>query len=248
LKKYNDGERQLGSISDYEEFLEELDKVWRICFDSLVAGGRLVCVVGDVCLSRRSNGGRHTVVPLHAAILERCRQIGFDNLSPIIWHKISNANYEGNGSSSFLGKPFEPNSIVKNDIEYILMLRKPGGYRRVSEEQRLLSVIPAESHSKWFRQIWLDVKGESTRQHPAPYPLELAERIIRMFSFVGDTVFDPFMGTGTTNLAAGMWGRNSIGIEVDKSYFSLASKRLETKLGSLFGNTELNLFGTEKID
>jgi modification methylase len=83
-------------------------------------------VVGDVCLSRRKNDGRHTVVPLHASIQEHCRALGFDNLSPIIWHKIANANHEVENGSSFLGKPYEPNSVIKNDIEFILMERKPG--------------------------------------------------------------------------------------------------------------------------
>ena len=92
LKEYNRSDGQLGFIADYEQFLQELDRVRKRCFDVLVPGGRLICVVGDVCLSRRKNGGRHTVVPLHASIQEHCRAIGFDNLAPIIWHKIANAN------------------------------------------------------------------------------------------------------------------------------------------------------------
>src|SRR6266702_7122198 len=101
LKEYRDSEGQLGHVEDYDQFLQELDKVWKQCFQALVPGGRLICVVGDVCLSRRKNNGRHTVVPLHASIQEHCRRIGFDNLAPIIWHKIANAQYEveGNGSS-----------------------------------------------------------------------------------------------------------------------------------------------------
>ena len=139
--------------------------------------------------------------------------LGFDNLAPIIWHKIGNADYEA-GGGGFLGKPYEPNAIVKNDIEYILFQRKPGGYRSPSLAMRLLSVIPAEDHRQWFRQVWTDVTGASTRLHPAPFPLELADRLVRMFSFVGDTVLDPFLGTGTTSLAAARSGRNSIGVEI----------------------------------
>ena len=120
-------------MADYDNFIDELSRVWRECYRVLVPGGRLVCVVGDVCLSRRKNNGEHTVVPLHASIQDRCRQIGFRNLAPIIWHKIANAVYEaaGNGGG-FLGKPYEPNAVIKNDIEFILMLRKPGGYRSPS--------------------------------------------------------------------------------------------------------------------
>src|SRR5262249_32568726 len=98
LKEYNRAEGQLGYIANYETFLHELDKVWKQCFGALAQGGRLVCVVGDVCLSRRKNGGRHTVIPLHASIQEHCRAMGFDNLAPIIWHKIANAQFESEGN------------------------------------------------------------------------------------------------------------------------------------------------------
>ena len=228
LKEYRLSPGQLGHIEDYREFLAQLDKVWKRCYDVLVPGGRLICVVGDVCLSRRKNAGRHTVVPLHASIQEHCREIGFDNLAPIIWHKIANASYEVENGSRFLGKPYEPNAVIKNDIEFILMERKPGGYRQPSVITRTLSLISVDNHQQWFQQIWEGVTGASTRDHPAPYPLELAERLICMFSFVGDTVLDPFMGTATTNLAASRWGRNSIGMEVDPHYFKMAAERLSS--------------------
>src|SRR6266481_127024 len=240
LKEYRDSEGQLGHVEDYDQFLEELDMVWKQCFHALVPGGRLICVVGDVCLSRRENGGRHTVVPLHSSIQEHCRKLGFDNLAPIIWHKISNAAYEVEGGSTFLGKPYEPNSVIKNDIEFILMERKPGGYRAPDISTKVLSVISAENHKKWFQQIWSGVTGASTKQHPAPYPLELAERLVRMFSFVGDTVLDPFLGTGTTTVAAAKWGRNSIGFEIDRHYYKLAQKRISEETSSLFSTAVID--------
>lgn len=242
LKEYRDSSGQLGHIEKYDEFLDELDKVWKRCFDALVPGGRLICVVGDVCLSRRENGGRHTVVPLHASIQERCRKLGFDNLAPIIWHKISNAAYEVENGGGFLGKPYEPNAVVKNDIEFILMERKSGGYRTPDLPAKILSLISAANHSKWFQQIWTGVTGASTREHPAPYPVELAERLIRMFSFVGDTVLDPFLGTGTTTIAAAKWGRNSIGYEIDEHYFADSQKRIAQETSSLFSKAELVTF------
>lgn len=226
LKKYPDSDGQIGRLADYENFLASLKRVWEGCFDALVPGGRLVCVVGDVCLSRRRNSGRHMVVPLHASIQLQCADIGFDNLAPIIWHKISNMKTEANGSGSYLGKPFEPNGVIKNDIEFVLMLRKPGGYRSPSAAARLLSVISAVDHDRWFRQIWNDVRGASTKDHPAPFPVELAERLIRMFSFVGDTVFDPFTGTASTQVAARQCGRSSIGVEVEPTYYAMAKARL----------------------
>jgi site-specific DNA-methyltransferase (adenine-specific) len=218
-------------------FLAELNKVWEESFRILVPGGRLVVVVGDVCLSRKAHG-RHVVVPLHADICVQCRKLGFDNLNPIIWHKISNAKFEANRGTKFLGKPYEPNAIIKNDIEFILMQRKPGGYRKPTEEQRAASKISKPDFNQWFRQFWT-LNGASTRNHPAPFPLDLAYRLVRMFSFAGDTVLDPFCGTGTTMLAAMKSGRNSIGIEVDQEYYRMAAKRLKQEKQDTFSDTKL---------
>jgi DNA modification methylase len=239
LKRYNDNEAQLGHVTDYEVFLKELTRVWKEAYRVLTPGGRLVCVVGDVCLSRRQYG-RHVVVPLHADICVICRKIGFDNLNPIIWHKIANATYEVNNGTKFLGKPYEPNAIIKNDIEFILMQRKPGGYRQPTDKQRRLSMISKDDYDKWFRQFW-NLSGASTKQHPAPFPFELAYRLIRMFSFWGDTVLDPFCGTGTTMIAAMKCDRNSIGIEVDEQYCSIAANRLKDENQNLFSSAKLEL-------
>jgi site-specific DNA-methyltransferase (adenine-specific) len=233
LKRYEDNPSQMGHMSDYEVFLCELEKVWRHVYRVLVPGGRLVCVVGDVCLSRRQNAGRHVVVPLHADICVQCRKIGLDNLNPIIWHKIANASYEVSNGSKFLGKPYEPNAIIKNDIEFILMQRKPGGYRKPTEKQRDLSRIGKDDFNRWFQQFWT-LSGASTKEHPAPFPLELAYRLIRMFSFTGDTVLDPFAGTGTTMAAAMKCGRNSIGVEIEPKYARMAARRLQQESQDLF--------------
>lgn len=231
LKKYNDHPDQLGDVDDYETFHDHLDEVWRHCYRVLVPGGRLVCVVGDVCVARRRNRGRHHVFPLHADISVRARRIGFDYLTPILWNKIANAQFEAGGSGGFLGKPYEPNAIVKNDVEYILMLRKPGSYRKPSDHQRASSRLSKDEQSRWFRPIWTDVTGASTREHPAPYPIELAYRLVRMFSFTGDTVLDPFGGTGTTSIASVRAHRNSVINEVDDAYFDMASKRIRSEIG-----------------
>jgi site-specific DNA-methyltransferase (adenine-specific) len=246
LKKYREHPDQLGHYADYEGFVAQLAGVWKHCCRALVPGGRLVIVVGDVCLSRRAFG-RHVVVPLHADIVVSCRKLGFDNLNPIIWDKIANANYEvENGSAGFLGKPYEPNAIIKNDIEFILMQRKPGGYRRPTEEQRRLSKLSKQEYSDWFRQFWT-MTGASTKQHPAPFPLELAYRLVRMFSFHGDTVLDPFCGTGTTMLAAMKSGRNSIGVEIDPHYCDMALKRLQKEHDTLFAETELETLSAKTL-
>ena len=237
LKRYEENPKQLGHVADYEEFLACLRQVWQECLRVLVPGGRLVCVVGDVCLSRKAFG-RHVVVPLHADICVMCRQIGFDNLNPIIWHKIANATYQVSNGSKFLGKPYEPNAIIKNDIEFILMQRKPGGYRQPSESQRKMSMINKQEFDGWFAQFWR-ITGASTKEHPAPFPLELAYRLVRMFSFVGDTVLDPFLGSGTTMVAAMKADRNSVGVDIEPAYLKMARRRITEEQHNLFKHAML---------
>ena len=227
LKDYEPNEDQLGAIEDYEQFLTELDKVWTECLRVLAPGGRICCVVGDVCVARK-RGGRHFVVPLHADIQVRSRRLGFDTLTPILWQKIANGVMEAQGNGAgFYGKPYQPGAIIKNDVEYILFLRKGGEYRSPTPVQRALSMLTREEMQGWMRSFWTDVKGESTRNgHPAPYPVVLAERLVRMFSFAGDTVLDPFAGLGTTALAAIAAGRNSVSVEIEPKYFALAKQRV----------------------
>jgi modification methylase len=225
LKAYNEHPDQLGNIQDYDAFLDELDKVWRECFRVLVPGGRIACVVGDVCISRKQ-GGRHYVLPLSADIQVRARAIGLDNLTPIRWLKVANIKLEASRSSRFLGKPNLPNGIVKNDLEHVLLLRKPGGYRSPTPDQERDSFISTEDYAGLFAPIWSDVSGQVRTTHPAPYPVEIPRRLIRMFSFTGDVVVDPFAGTGSTALAAMGLGRSSISIEIDPEYLELAAKRL----------------------
>jgi len=233
LKRYRENRdgAQLGHIDDRGAFLHELGKVWGHCHRLLVPGGRLCVVVGDVCRSRRAQG-RHLVEPLHAHIQVQCQKLGFDPLAPIIWSKIANMATEvsGNGAG-FLGKPYEPNAIVKNDIEYILVFRKPGDYRHPTQEQRDLSLISKEDHRRWFRQIWPDVPGDLQREHPAPFPVEIPRRLIGMYSFVGDTVFDPFWGIGNTTIAAMEMHRSSIGFEIDSGYLNAGRERIGFPLG-----------------
>ena len=227
LKKYETSTAQLGDIDNYEMFLDELDKTWKECARVLVPGGRICCIVGDVCLPRKREG-RHHVMPLHSDITVRMRRIGLDSLTPILWFKIANGKNESEGNGAgFYGKPYQPGAIVKNDVEYILFFRKPGEYRSPSPMQKALSMLTKEEMQNWLRSAWHDLPGESTRKgHPAPYPIALPERLIRMFSFAGDVVLDPFSGTGSTSLAAMKNGRNSIGCEIETKYHSIARSRL----------------------
>jgi modification methylase len=242
LKDYPPNKRQLGAVQDYEKFLDELDKVWAECMRVLVPGGRICCVVGDVCLPRK-RAGRHHVMPLHADITVRIRRLGLDSLTPILWFKIANGALEAEGNGAgFYGKPYQPGAIVKNDFEYILFFRKGGTYRSPSTMQKALSMLSKDEMKNWLKTAWMDIKGESTRRgHPAPFPIELAERLIRLFSFAGDVVLDPFVGTGTTTLAAINVGRNSIGTDCDPDYIRMAKERLQR---AILSNPEPLLFET----
>jgi modification methylase len=241
LKEYAKHDGQLGEIEDYERFLDELDKVWTECARVLVPGGRICCVVGDVCVPRKRHG-RHYVMPLHADIQVRARKLALDCLTPVLWQKIANGvtEAEGNGAG-FYGKPYQPGAIIKNDVEHILFLRKGGEYRSPSMMQRVLSMLTKVEMQGWLRSSWSDIRGTSTRNgHPAPYPVALAERLIKLFSFAGDTVLDPFVGTGSTCLAALAAGRHSIGNEIEPSYLRMAEERLRT------ATVEVRMFGAAR--
>lgn len=237
LLEYPANAAQLGNIAAYETFLTQLDAVWAECLRVLVPGGRVACVVGDVCISRRK-GGRHYVLPLSSDIQVRGRTLGFDVLTPIRWQKVSNIRLEASRSSRFLGKPNLPNGIVKNDLEHILFLRKPGGYRKPTPEQERLSRIETEEYSSLFSPVWTNVTGQQRKDHPAPYPVEIPRRLIRMFSFAGDIVVDPFAGTGTTAVAAIETGRHSISVDIEPKYIDQIETRL-LKTGSVLADVRI---------
>lgn len=234
LKAYREsGESQLGDARDYEEFLEKLDAVWRECLRVLSPGGRLAINVGDVLRSRKTHG-RHHVLPLHADILARGTRMGFDALTGIYWNKKANCAYEA-GSGGILGQPGQPNQIIKSEIEHILLLRKPGDYRKPTENQRRDAFISKDEHDRFFTPIWSDVPGARTNGgHPAPFPVEIPYRLARMFSFPGDVVLDPFGGSGTTAIACAKAGRNSVIVDISPEYVAYATRRLhdaERELG-----------------
>ena len=228
LKEYPKHPRQLGNIASYDAFLDQMNVVMAECLRVLVPGGRVACVVGDICISRRE-GGRHHVLPLSADLQVRARKLGFDCLTPIRWQKVSNIKLEASRSSRFLGKPNLPNGVVKNDLEHILFFRKPGGYRKPTTEMERRSFIGNEDYALWFSPVWTDVTGQIRTEHPAPYPLEIPRRLIRMFSFVGDIVVDPFGGTGTTALAALETGRHSVSVDIEPAYIALMERRLKAQ-------------------
>lgn len=228
LVTYADHDAQLGHLHNYETFLGELRKVWSECMRVLIPGGRLIIVVGDVCRSRRRYG-KHEVIPLHADIQIQCRQLGFDGLATIFWHKIANATTEVGGAGATLGKPYEPNGVVKNDVEFILRFKKDGPYRKPTPMQRAGSLMPPAEYDAAMRQVWTDIPGASRlKGHPAPYPVRLASRLIRMSSYVEDVVLDPFLGTGATTMAAIETKRSSIGLEIVENYWTAGRARFDS--------------------
>lgn len=246
LKDYDGHPEQLGAAEDYEEFLAEIEKVLAEVSRTLVPGGRVACVVGDVLLARGDTeaGGRHRVLPLHADIQTMSRRVGLDNLTPVLWMKLSNGAREASGSpaggrgGAFYGTPRQPGGIVKADYEYVLMLRKPGDYRHPEPVQRELSALSAGEQDRFYRPLWEDIPGaDASGGHPAPFPLALARRLVRMLSFAGDTVLDPFAGSGTTALACMQEGRSSASVELEPRYLKLAESRLRAAAASrtLFG-------------
>jgi DNA modification methylase len=224
LIDYGADNGQLAQFDSYERFLTELDAVWKECFRVLAPGGRIACNIGDVLRSRKA-AGRHHVLPLHADILVRTRSLGFDALTGVLWQKFSNCNFE-QGGNGILGKPGQPNQIVRSEIEHILLLKKPGPYRKPTSAQQIASRISKEEQQRWFKPVWNDVSGARSGEHPAPFPVEIPYRLMRMCSFAGDTILDPFAGSGSTTLAAMKAGRNSIGVELSPRYFSDTINRL----------------------
>lgn len=224
IKYYSADKAQLGNLSEYDNFCMQLKDAWEECFRVLIPGGKLVVNIGDILLSRKKHG-RHRVLALHADVISQCCRLGFDYLSPIIWNKIGNASHEIERGAPILGKPFEPNAIIKNNIEYILIFRKPGPYRKPTAKQRKGSKFTKKDFFTCFRQIWTDVSGTHRADHPAPFPEALADRLIRMNSFVGDRVLDPFCGSGTTVVAAMQADRQGIGIDISKQFVRVSVNR-----------------------
>ena len=191
---------QMGDLS-FQDWSNGMREILYHLHDLTIDGGRAVVNVGDVCVARKK-AGRHFTFPLAASLTMAAFDGGWDVLTPIRWEKVANIQMEASSSSGVLGKPNQPGGVIKNDSESILLFRKPGSYRRPTAEQVAAARIPSDDYRQMFRGVWRDIPGTSHPDHPAPFPLEIPARLVRMFSFPGDVVLDPFAGTGTTLLAA----------------------------------------------
>ena len=217
------------SANSYEKMHELLAKVWKESYDVLVDGGLMCINIGDA--TRKNDGDGFRLYPNHAKIIEHCEKTGFTTLPYILWKKPTNK------PNAFLGSGFlPPNAYVTLDCEYILIFRK-GNLRKFDEDgkqKRRDSTYTKEERDKWFSQIWDDIKGakqnrSGIKRRTAAYPEELVRRLIRMFSIKGETVLDPFVGTGTTMKVAREFGRNSIGYEIDNKFANFITQKFGQK-------------------
>lgn len=214
LKDYGtDG--QIGFNDSYEEYINNLNLVWNECHRIIMPGCRLCINIGDQ-FARSVYYGRYKVVPIHSEIIRFCESIGFDYMGSIVWQKPTSMHATG-GQKIMGSYPYPRGGIVKIDYEHILLFKKLGKAPSPTKEAKEMSVLSMEEWDEYFSSHWT-FSGAKQNRHIAVFPEELPKRLIKMFSFVGDTVCDPFMGSGTTALAAGNLGRNSVGYELNKDF------------------------------
>ncbi|CUT00588.1 DNA methyltransferase [Candidatus Kryptobacter tengchongensis] len=229
-------EGQIGYGQSLHEYLKSLYIVWRECFRVLKPGARLCINVGDQFL-RSIVYGRYKVAPLHSELIVQCEKIGFDYMGSIIWQKKTTMNTTG-GANVMGSYPYPPNGLVEIDYEFILIFKKPGKKVVPSKEIKEKSKLTKEEWKEYFSGHW-NFPGERQIDHEAMFPEELPKRLIKMFSFVGDVVLDPFLGSGTTIKAALNLERNSIGYEINEKFLPVIKKKIGLTQGELRDKVEL---------
>ena len=222
LKDYGT-ENQIGFHDNYESYINNLNLVWKECYRILHDGCRLCINIGDQ-FARSVYYGRYKVIPIRTEIIKFCETLGMDYMGAIIWQKQTTMNTTGGGAvmGSF---PYPRNGILKLDYEFILIFKKLGNAPKPTSEQKKNSILSKEEWNVYFASHWT-FSGARQDGHIAMFPEELPKRLIKMFSFVGETIFDPFMGSGTTALAAKKLGRNSIGYEINPEFIDYYTQKL----------------------
>lgn len=241
LKDYGT-DNQIGFHDDYETYINHLNLTWKECFRVLHDGCRLCINIGDQ-FARSTYYGRYKIIPIHTEIIKFCETIGFDFMGQIIWQKTTTLNTSG-GASIMGSFPHPRNGIVKLDFEYILLFKKQGKAPQPTKEQKECSAMTNEEWNTYFSGHWY-FSGAKQDKHLAMFPEELPYRLIRMFSFPGETVLDPFMGSGTTASVAKKLNRNSFGYEINPEFIPI----IEEKIGGndVFSKTEINIIKQEPI-
>ncbi len=222
LKDYGT-ENQIGFHDNYENYINNLNLVWKECYRIMHKGCRLCINIGDQ-FARSVYYGRYKVIPIRTEIIKFCESIGMDYMGAIIWQKQTTMNTTGGGAvmGSF---PYPRNGILKMDYEFILIFKKPGNAPKPTPEQKASSVMSKEEWNTYFSSHW-NFGGARQDGHIAVFPEELPSRLIKMFSFTNETIFDPFLGSGTTALAARNLNRNSIGYEINPDFIDFYKKKL----------------------
>lgn len=230
-KDYNHPD-QIGFGQTYKNYLNDLNQIWQECYRVLHSGCKLCIIIGDL-FTRTKEFGRYKIIPIHANIITSCEKIGFDLINIIIWQKITRCH--PSGGCSLMGSIYYPrNGIVSEDFEYILIFKKLGKQPKVSKEIKEKSKLSLKEWVLYFNGHW-NITGDKDNNHPATFPLEIPYRLIRMYSFVGETVLDPFLGSGTTVKAARILLRNSIGYEINKNdYWTVIQEKVGLNQSDLF--------------
>ena len=231
LKDYGTND-QIGFHESYEDYINNLNLVWNECYRVLDNGCRLCINIGDQ-FARSVYYGRYKVIPIRTEIIKFCESIGFDYMGAIIWQKKTTTNTTG-GASIMGSFPYPRNGILSIDYEFILVFKKLGTPSKIDKKIKEQSKMTKEEWKQYFSGHW-NFGGAKQDGHIAMFPEELPKRLIKMFSFIGETVLDPFLGSGTTSLAAKNLGRNSVGYEINAEFIPIIKNKLQTKRHSLFG-------------
>ena len=242
LKDYGNGS-QIGFDHSYEDYINNLNLVWNECNRVLHKGCRLCINIGDQ-FARSVYYGRYKVIPIRTEIIKFCETIGFDYMGAVIWQKVTTCNTTG-GATIMGSFPYPRNGILKIDYEFILIFKKQGSSPTVSEMIKEKSKMTIDEWNEFFAGHW-NIPGEKQDKHLAVFPQEIPRRLIKMFTFVGDTVLDPFLGSGTTSLSAGKLERNSIGYEVNPDFLPVMKEKLGIEHRKLFEEAQFEIIRQEK--
>lgn len=244
LKDYGSG-KQIGFDDSYEDYINNLNLVWNESHRVLKKGCRLCVNIGDQ-FARSVYYGRYKVIPIRTEIIKFCETIGFDYMGAVIWQKVTTCNTTG-GATIMGSFPYPRNGILKIDYEFILIFKKHGTPPRVSTDVKNKSRMTIEQWNQYFAGHW-NIPGEKQNKHLAAFPEEVPKRLIQMFSFVGDTALDPFLGSGTTSLAAKNLERNSIGYEINPDFLSLIKEKLGLRQGTIFDEAKFEIVRQNRMD
>ena len=242
LKDYG-SRKQIGFNDTYEEYINNLNLVWSECYRILYKGCRLCINIGDQ-FARSVYYGRYKIIPIRTEIIKFCENAGFDYMGAIIWQKVTTCHTTG-GATVMGSYPYPRSGIIKLDYEFILIFKKYGSSPKVSKEIKEQSKLTKSEWNQYFTGHW-NFPGEKQSKHLAMFPEELPTRLIKMFSFVEDTVLDPFLGSGTTSLAAKNLKRNSIGYEINEDFLPVIKEKLRLKENTIFKEASFEIIKQKK--